>query len=52
MFEPLNREEEKQSIKGLWLIDSVKTENGGALHFNEHFYLKSLCTNKYLTFSK
>ena len=33
-FQPLNREEEKQSTSGLWLIDSIKTESGGSLHFN------------------
>lgn len=52
MFEPLNREEEEQSIKGLWLIDSIKTEVGGSLLFNQHFYLKSLSLNKYLSLSK
>ena len=51
-FESLDMEDNIQSINGLWLVESIKTENGGNLNYNEPFYLKSLCTQKYLTFTK
>jgi hypothetical protein len=51
-FEAVDMEDTFQSINGLWLIESIKTDNGGNLNYSEPFYFKSLCTQKYLSFEK
>lgn len=52
VFESVDMEDSFQSINGLWLIESIKTENGGNLNYSESFYFKSLATQKYLSFQK
>lgn len=52
IFEPIEYEQDLQSISGLWLIESDNAVQGGKLSFDDKFRLKNLSEGLYMSFSK